>query len=93
VRRDGKSPGQGLGCGSGIRDIDDVDDQQYEIRIVMGCRPPAGLYGRLVLGCQWMVAVLGMGRYATVRPDQALVTDAELNALRDQLDQYDPWSP
>jgi hypothetical protein len=70
---------------------DDVD-QSCEIRIRFRRRPPEQLYGRLVLGCQWLVGVLEMGELCTVWPDETVVSDDDLNALRDHMDEHDPWA-
>jgi hypothetical protein len=84
------SPDRGFGCTAGISHADRMADQPCEIRIVMLRRPPPRLYASLVLGCQSVAALLGMGSYATVHHDDT-VTDDAINAMHDAMAVHDPW--
>lgn len=62
----------------------------WEVRIVILRRPPGPLYAHLLLGCQWLVGLLGMASYATVHPDGSVADDGYLNAVYDAMADSNP---
>lgn len=64
----------------------------HHIHITMTRRPDSDRYAAAVLGCQTVLALVGLGDIATVRPDERLVTDEDIGALHDQWADTNPWA-
>lgn len=65
---------------------------QPSIRITMTRRPDPERYAAAVLGCQTVLAMVGLSDIGTVHPDLTIVTDERLGALADRWADTNPWS-
>lgn len=67
-------------------------DTSTSIRITMSTTPDPNTYARAVLGCQAVLAMLGLDDVATVWQDPKLVGDEQLAGLVDRWAEHNPWS-
>lgn len=62
------------------------------IQIIIKGTPEPERYAKAVLGCQIVMAMVGLDTIATVRPDTTIATDQQLNDLFDQWARHIPWA-
>lgn len=55
-------------------------------------RPDPDRYRAAVLGCQAVLAMVGLDDIATVWQDDSVATDEDLVALTDRWAQHNPWA-
>ena len=72
-----------------LRDLATVTD--CSIRITLTRRPDPDRYAAAVLGCQTVLAMVGLDDIATVHPDPGIVSDEELGELADRWANSNPW--
>jgi hypothetical protein len=58
----------------------------------MTTAPDPDRYAAAVLGCQAVLAMVGLDGIGTVHPDTSIVTDDELGELSDRWADGNPWS-
>jgi hypothetical protein len=61
------------------------------IRITITTAPDPATYARAVLGCQAVLAMLGLDAIATVWQDTTVATDQDLAEMVDRWAERNPW--
>lgn len=67
-------------------------DEKRTIHITIEGTPDPQLYAKAVLGCQTVLAIVGLDDVATVWPDTTIATDQQLGDLFDQWAHHNPWA-